>query len=126
MHTKDKTFSEASFGIVGLDCALALYAKALVDDGVLDWPKMLLMMTSNPATLINRPELGVLALGNRADITIIDPNLDWTIDTRIFASTARNCPFDGWKVKGKAIATIFGGNLGYQLLGDRQNRCKTA
>jgi dihydroorotase len=126
MHTKEKTFSEASFGIVGLDCALALYAKALVDDGVLDWPKMLLMMTSNPASLINRPELGVLALGNRADITIIDPNLDWTIDTRIFASTARNCPFDGWKVKGKAIATIFGGNLAYQVLGDRQNRCKTA
>lgn len=126
LHTKHVPFAEASFGIVGLDCALALYAKALIDDGVLDWPKMLAMMTCNPATLVNRPELGTLTVGNPADITIIDPNLAWIIDTQNFASTARNCPFDGWKVKGKAIATLYSGILASDSLGDRQNRCKTA
>ena len=126
MHTKEKPFKEASFGIVGLDCALALYAKALIDDGVLDWPRMLAMMTSNPADLINRPELGRLTIGNLADITIIDPNLQWTIDAQQFASTAKNCPFDGWEVKGKAIATIYGGSLVHQSLGNRINHCENA
>jgi len=126
MHTKEKPFSEASFGIVGLDCALALYAKALIDDGVLDWSKMLAMMTTNPASLINRPDLGRLTIGNLADITIIDPNLQWTIDAQQFASTARNCPFDGWEVKGKAIATIYGGSLVHQSLGNRINHCENA
>lgn len=126
LHTKNVPFDKASFGIVGLDCALALYAKALIDDGVLDWASMLAMMTRNPATLINRPELGSLTVGNRADITIIDPNLTWTIDSQIFASTARNCPFDGWKVKGKAIATIYSGVLTSQCLSDRINHCNTA
>jgi len=123
MQTKEKPFAEASFGIVGLDCALALYAKALIDDGVLDWPQMLAMMTSNPATLINRHELGKLDVGNQADITIIDPDFNWTIDTQEFASTARNCPFHGWEVKAKAIATMYGGSFVQQVLGDRMNRC---
>lgn len=126
LHTKDMPFKEASFGIVGLDCALALYAKALIDDGVLDWPKMLAMMTCNPANLINRPDLGVLTVGSRADVTIIDPSISWTIDVQQFASTAQNCPFDGWNVRGRAIATMYGGNLAYHSLGERQNRCNTA
>ncbi len=122
-HTKEKPFKEASFGIVGLDCALALYAKALIDDGVVDWTDMLSMMTCNPATLINRPDLGSLRVGGIADITIIDPNLTWTIDVNTFASTGRNCPFDGWNVKGKAIATIYSGILSHQTLRDRAQRC---
>ncbi|MBC8201014.1 MAG: dihydroorotase [Planctomycetes bacterium] len=123
LHTKNKPFADASFGIVGLDCALALYAKALVEDDVLTWPQMLSMMTLHPAALINRPELGRLQVGMRADITIIDPNYTWTIDSNTFASMARNCPFDGWNVTGRAIATIFGGNISHQILNDRFAHC---
>ena len=126
MHTKDKPFAQASFGIVGLDCALALYAKALVEDDVVDWPTMLAMMTTNPARLINRSDLGILTVGGRADITIIDPQFNWTIDAQAFASTARNCPFDGWKVKAKPVATIFGGSLVHQTLGERLKHCENA
>jgi len=126
MHTKDLPFANASFGIVGLDCALALYAKALIDDGVLNWAQMLGMMTHNPAMLINRPELGTLTVGELASITIIDPNQPWTIDIDSFASTARNCPFNGWDVKGKAIATIYNGSLALDALGDRLNHCNTS
>jgi dihydroorotase len=123
MSTKEKPFSDASFGIVGLDCALALYVQALIEDNVLDWPAMLAMMTCNPAALINRPNLGSLKVGGVADITIIDPNLAWTIDVNDFASTAQNCPFNGWNVKGKAIATMYSGVFSHQVLCDRAHRC---
>ena len=114
--TKDKSFPEASFGIVGVECALALYIKALVQDGTIDWLHMLGMMTCNPASLIGRDDLGSLKVGGKADLTVIDPSLEWTIDASLFLSPARNCPFDGWKVQGKAIATIFGGKLTYSCL----------
>lgn len=114
--TKDKPFPEASFGIVGVECALALYIKALVHDGTIDWQHMLAMMTCNPASLIGRDDLGNLKVGGKADLTLIDPNLEWTINASAFLSPARNCPFDGWQVKGKAIATILGGKLTHSCL----------
>ena len=76
----------------------------------------LMMMTSNPAALIGRTDLGCLKVGSKADITVIDPNLEWTIYASQFLSPARNCPFDGWKVKGKAIATILGGKISHSCL----------
>jgi dihydroorotase len=123
MQTKECSFADASFGIVGLDCALSLYAKALVEDGVIDWPQLLAMMTTNPASLINRPDLGILKDGGVADITIIDPKLTWTIDADGFSSTGRNCPFLGWNVQGKAIATIYSGVLSHNSLNDRVQHC---
>lgn len=122
--SKELPFSEASFGIVGLDCALSLYAKALLDDGSIDWPHMLSMMTCKPAKLINRPDLGQLRIGDNADITIIDPQSKWTICADEFASAARNCPFDGWEVTCKQIATIFGGKIVFEALGERYAHCE--
>ena len=122
--SKERPFAEASFGIVGLDCALALYAKALIDDGTLDWPQMLAMMTCNAAGLINRANLGQLQIGNKADVTIIDPNFSWTIDSSTFATRARNCPFDGWDVNCKAIATIYDGKVVFDALGERATYCE--
>lgn len=113
MATKQVDMAAASFGIVGLDCALALYAEALIADGVLDWPAMLAMMTINPARLVGLDQqgLGQLAVGGPADVTIIDPGLRWTIDVDQFASKGRNCPFHGWEVTGRAIGVIAGGEL---------------
>lgn len=121
--SKSVPFPEASFGIVGLDCALSLYKKALIDDGVIDWIEMLRMMTVNSAQLIGRPDLGSLREGQTADITIIDPTKNWTIQKDDFASVARNCPFDGWNVTGKAIATILGGKMTYQTVENRMLNC---
>src|SRR5262249_53514370 len=103
----------ASFGIIGLDCALPLYAQALIEDGVLDWPGMIKMMTISPARLVglDRAGIGRLEVGLPADITVIDPDLPWTIDPEQFASVARNCPFAGWEVKGRAVAALVGGDL---------------
>jgi dihydroorotase len=111
--TKAVAFADASFGIVGLECALPLYVRALIDDGVIDWPRMLAMMTIHPARLlgIDRHGYGMLRVGGPADVTVIDPDLAWTIDSGAFASTGRNCPFDGWTVRGRAAAVIVGGEV---------------
>lgn len=127
LETKNTDFASASFGIVGLDCALPLYAKALIEDGVLDWPQMLALMTINSARLVGldgdgRGSLQPLVSG---DLTIIDPNLSWKIDVNDFKSVGRNCPFNGWKVKGRAVATIVGGKLKSERLGDRLRKAVT-
>ena len=110
---KATNFAAAAFGIVGVDCALPLYAEALIEDGVIDWPALLAMMTINPARLLglDRVWLGALIVGGPAEVTVIDPALSWTIDAADFASTGRNCPFHGRSVRGRAIATIVGGEI---------------
>jgi dihydroorotase len=111
--SKAVDFAHAAFGIVGVECALPLYIKALVDDGVLDWPGLIAMMTMNPARLIgiDAAGLGTLAIGGEGDVTIIEPDIEWTIDIDAFVSTGRNCPFDGWTVRGRAIGSIVGGRV---------------
>jgi dihydroorotase len=108
---KEVDFGSAAFGIIGLDCALGLYARALIEPNILDWPQMIAMMTMHPAQLCNLVGKGELKVGGDADITIIDPQQRWTIDAQTFASRARNCPFDGWEVPARPIATIVDGEV---------------
>lgn len=114
---KARDFASAPFGIIGLDCALALYAKALVDDGVIGWPRLIELITHKPAQLcgLDARGIGTLREGAAGDVTVIDPNLEWTIDVSKFASKSRNCPFDGWRVRGRAVATILAGEVRFQL-----------
>ena len=102
-HTAEEKaleFAAAPYGIVGLECALALYIKALIEPGVIGWPKLIELLTINPAQLCGLDGKGTLSVGSDADVTIIDPDAEWTIDARQFKSKGRNCPFDGWQVKG--------------------------
>lgn len=113
-HTIDEKqleFSAAPFGIIGLDCAVPLYIKALIDTGTIDWPAMIAMMTVNAAQLVNLPTKGTLGEGADGDVTVIDPSESWTIDASQFKSRSRNCPFDGWPVTGRPIATIVAGQI---------------
>jgi dihydroorotase len=107
---KELEFPDAPMGIIGLECALPLYIKALVDPGHINWLKLIDLMSTRPAQII-KLDRGTLREGAPADITIIDPNLAWTIDASKFKSKSRNCPFNGWQVKGRAVATIVGGDL---------------
>ena len=113
LHTKMVEFASASFGIVGVECALPLYVKALITGGVLDWPGMLKLMTINSARVIglDRLGMGTLEVGGPADVTVIDPELAWTIAPEQFVGMSRNCPFFGWEVTGRAVATIVGGRM---------------
>ena len=110
---KARDFASAPFGIIGLDCALPLYVKALVDDGVIGWPRLIELMTRMPAKLcgLDAQGIGTLNEGTSADITVIDPMLEWTIQASEFASKSRNCPFDGWTVRGRAVLTMVGGRM---------------
>ena len=104
---KSGEFDQAPFGIVGLETALGLTLK-LVDEGVLTLAGAIKKLSTNPAALIKR-DAGSLSEGAVADITIIDPELAWTVDASTFKSKSKNTPFNGWKLKGKAVQTIVGG-----------------
>ncbi|MEM6458792.1 MAG: dihydroorotase [Planctomycetota bacterium] len=113
-HTAEEKaleFTAAPYGIVGLDCALPLYVKALVEPGLIGWPKLIELLTINPARLCGLEGKGTLAPGRDADVTLIDPDAEWTIDVSAFASKGRNCPFDGWAVRGRAVRTVLAGRV---------------
>jgi len=111
---KELEFSLAPFGIISLDCALGLYVKALIKTGLCDWPTLIARMTAAPADVIRSP-LGTLSAGAAADVTVIDPAKRWTVRVAKFASRSRNCPYDGWRLTGRAVATIVAGDVKYRI-----------
>ena len=68
-------------------------------------------MSCAPAAILKVPG-GSLEPGGVADVTVIDLNRKWTVDAGAFKSKSRNCPFNGWELKGKAVMTIVGGENG--------------
>jgi dihydroorotase len=110
---KSLPFEEAPFGIIGLETALALYIRALVEPGVIAWPRLVAMMTAEPARLcgLDQKGLGSLRVGGPGDVTVIDPGLEWTITPEEMRGRSRNTPFYGWTVKGRAVATVVGGEV---------------
>ena len=104
---KDVEFAEAAFGLIGLETSVGLSLK-LVHEGVLTMSQLIAKMSTNPATILRVPG-GTLAPGSPADLTLIDPNREWTVDAAAFVSKSRNCPFQGWNLKGKAVMTIVHG-----------------
>jgi dihydroorotase len=109
-HEDDKKveFDRASFGIVGLETSVGLSLK-LVHDGALTITQLIERMSAAPGRIIKNG--GTLSIGAPADITIIDPDVEWTVDASQFLSRSRNTPFGGWKLKGRAVRTIVGGKL---------------
>ncbi len=110
---KARGLAEAPFGMIGLESALPVYVKALVEPGLLSWPELLRRLTANPARALGLSS-GTLAVGAAADVTVIDPEERWTIEPERFASRARNCPFAGWAVRGRVKWTIVGGRTAYE------------
>jgi dihydroorotase len=113
-HEKALPFEEAPMGMVGLETALALYIKALIEPGVIGWMRLVEMMTTEPARLCGLADLGSLRIGGPADITVINPDLEWTIRATELAGLSRNTPFDGWNVRGRAVATIVAGEVRFE------------
>jgi dihydroorotase len=105
---KMRELDQAPNGIIGLETFLPICIKALIEPGVLTWPQMLKKMTINPARVLGL-DRGTLKPGVAADVTVIDPDVEWTIDPSQFRSRSRNCPFAGWKVRGRARAVIVAG-----------------
>ena len=112
---KMRELDQAPFGIVGLETLIPITALALIEPGHLSWPEAIRKLTVEPATLINLPAKGTLKPGADADVTIIDPLTEWTIDPTKFHSKSKNSPFGGWKVRGRAHTAIVDGEVRYTL-----------
>jgi len=110
---KMRELDQAPNGIIGLETFLPICIKGLIEPSVLTWPKMLEKMTINPARVLGI-DRGTLCPGAVADVTVIDPDVEWTIDPKQFRSKSRNCPFAGWKVRGRARATLVGGVVKFE------------
>jgi dihydroorotase len=112
---KEVEFDAAPFGIVGLETELGLFLDLLVHKTkTIELPRLIEMFTVNPARLL-QIEAGTLSAGRAADITVIDPELEWTVEAAAFQSMSRNTPFDDWKLKGRAVRTIVGGKTVWAL-----------
>ncbi len=111
---KELEFLSAPFGIASLECALALYVKALIEPGIIDWPQLIELMTARPAKIIGIDK-GTLSVGRQGDVTIIDPDAEYKIDISKFRSKSCNCPYNGWPVKGKVVKTIVGGEIRFEV-----------
>ena len=109
---KDRGFVEAPFGISGLETAVAIIMTDLVKKNVITPLEMADKMSYTPAKIIGIDK-GTLLVGKTADITIIDPDAEYVIDSKTFASRGKNTPFNGKKVSGEIKYTIAGGKIVY-------------
>jgi dihydroorotase len=114
IEEKEVEFDAAPFGMIGLETALSLVITELIERKVLTWKEAIAKMSYNPAKIL-KLDAGELKVGGPADITIIDPELEWAVDLNQFRSKSKNSPFGGWKLKGRAWMTIVGGKIVYKL-----------
>ena len=114
LHEKQVEFERASFGITGLETALALAITKLHRDHKIPLTRIVELFTSGPARVFDLPNRGSLARGSHADVTIFDPKKRWTFEAGKSHSLSHNTPFDGWQLTGKVIATIVSGKIVYK------------
>src|SRR2546425_11127593 len=112
---KEGEFDAAAFGIVGLETAVALLLDRLGRPGLLPLATLVSRLSRDPARLLGLRG-GSLAPGASADVTILDPDTEWTVDPARFRSKSRNTPFGGFTLTGGPWMTIVGGN-GVQSFG---------
>jgi dihydroorotase len=110
---KMRELDQAPNGIIGLETLVPVCIKALIEPGHLTWPQLIEKLTINPARVLDI-DRGTLKPGAIADVTILDPAAEWTIDPREFRSKSRNCPFAGWQVRGRADTVLVGGHIKFQ------------
>jgi len=114
LHEKQVEFERASFGITGLETALALAITQLHRDHKIPLTRIVELFTAGPARVFDLRGRGSLARGNFADVTILDPKKRWTFEAAKSRSLSRNTPFDGWQFTGKVVATVVGGKFVYR------------
>lgn len=113
-HEKQVEFERASFGITGLETALALAITKLHREHKIPLTRIVELFTSGPAKVFDLPQRGSLERGNFADVTIFDPKKRWTFEASRSKSMSHNTPFDGWQFTGKVAATIVCGQIIYR------------
>jgi dihydroorotase len=112
-EAKERDFDEAPFGIVGLETALGLGIKELVNGGVLSLSELVQRMSTEPAQVFHL-DAGTLQVGKPADVVIFDPTAAWTVDPTQFYSKSRNTPYAGHTLTGRVERTVVGGRTVFE------------
>ena len=107
---KEREFADAPNGIVGLETALAVNITWLVAAGLIDLGTLVDKMACAPARVFHL-QGGTLRRGSVADVTIFDPDTEWTVDPTRFRSKGRNTPYTGQRLRGRVHYTIVDGQL---------------
>src|SRR5512133_1597891 len=110
---KDVEFDAASFGVLGLETSVGVIITSLVKKGVMTPSEMIMKMSVNPNKIL-KTSGGTLTVGAPADITIINPDAEWTVDSKYFFSKSRNTAFEGMKLTGYACCTILDGQIVFE------------
>jgi dihydroorotase len=109
-ESKECEWSEASFGMLGLETALSIVQKTMVDSGLMNWAQVADRLSTAPARIAGYAEQGRnLEIGSRANVMTIDPGASWTVDRDLVASKSRNTPFHGYELPGVITHTFFNG-----------------
>jgi dihydroorotase len=108
-------FVAAANGIIGLETALPL-SLGLLAGGKVTPARIVELMSANPARILKLSGKGSFRKGADADVTVIDPDAEWEYKEAGVLSKSRNSPFFGWKLRGRAVATIRGGRVTHSLL----------
>jgi dihydroorotase len=115
---KDTTFEEASNGVIGMETAAPIAWDRLVGRGIISASRLVELFSVNPSRILKLGR-GTLKAGSVADITVIDPDREVKIDVRTFKSKGRNCPFDGWTLRGAPVMTLVGGRIVFRAANHR-------
>jgi len=111
-NEKDIEFERAEFGVIGLETLLAVSITELISSGRLDWPALVRKVSLNPAKILGLNR-GTLGAGSIADIVVVDPGKEWTVEKGGFVSKSRNSAFLGRKLKGVIEYTLCNGIITY-------------
>ena len=121
-HTAAEKAHGAS-GLIGLETTLGLMLTHFVADGRLSRERAVRVMSLRPAEIFGLPA-GTLRPGSPADMVLIDPAREWTIEPEEFRSKSRNCPYAGWRLRGKAVAAWVSGRQAYAESGLSSRRSR--
>ena len=113
---KELELAFAPCGMIGLETTVGVISTVLIHSGEFTWAELAPTMTSRPSDILKLGR-GRIRTGLPGDLTLIDPDRKWTVDPEKFHSRSRNCPFRGWELKGRAVMTVVGGRVVYDLDG---------
>lgn len=114
LEEKEVEFIAAPFGIIGLETALGLIVKQLVQPGILTWQQVAEKLCINPYRILGL-SIPQIEIGEVANLTIVDPDANWIVDKNKLQSRSKNTPFHGWQLTGRAFGVI---NNGYFFLNE--------
>jgi dihydroorotase len=119
-HTPDDKAVEldrAPFGVIGMETAVSLVLDRFVRTQTISLSRFIAMVSLNPARILGLLNKGRIAPGLDGDLTLVDLNRVNVVDVNTFESKSRNCPFDGWELRGCSVTTIVNGNIVYPFDG---------